>query len=236
MADQRYLDVWIVESNTVYREVPYTVVADWLQEGRLLDNDKVRPSGTGEWQLIADTSNLAAFLPKSEPFRANDQAEAMEPVEFDFAWKKPGSDEDDDPDMIPLIDISLVLLIFFMMTSTVVVASSRINVPDVSNGATLAGSGTIWIGIDRQPDGSAVYAIGEGEKPAGKDEQELTEAQLLQKLAARMKGLQEPAEVRITADRNLPYEVVKKMTVALEPYRQSRRIKAIRAEVSETKQ
>jgi biopolymer transport protein ExbD len=229
------LDVWIVDSNTVYREVPYTVVADWLQEGRLLENDKVRSSGSDAWQLIADTSNLAAFLPKVEPFRANDQAEALEPVEFDFAWKKPDSGEDDDPDMIPLIDISLVLLIFFMMTSTVVVASSRINVPDVNYGATLAGSGMIWIGIDKKPDGGAVYAIGEGDKAAARDDQELTEAQLLQKVAARMKGLQEPVEVRITADRSLPYEVVKKMTVALEPYRQGRRIKAIRAEVSEAK-
>ena len=33
---RRFLDVWIVESNTVYQEVPFEVVADWLQQGRLL--------------------------------------------------------------------------------------------------------------------------------------------------------------------------------------------------------
>ena len=34
MADQRrFLDVWIVETNTVYQEVPFEVVTDWL--GRL---------------------------------------------------------------------------------------------------------------------------------------------------------------------------------------------------------
>ena len=53
--------------------------------------------------------------------------------------EQPGvGEEDDDPDMIPLIDISLVLLIFFMMTSTVAVVSSQINVPEVQNGSTLA--------------------------------------------------------------------------------------------------
>ena len=27
---RRFIDVWIVESNTVYREVPFTVVTDWI--------------------------------------------------------------------------------------------------------------------------------------------------------------------------------------------------------------
>ena len=36
---RRFLDVWIVDSNTVYREVPFTVVADWVQQGRLLEDD-----------------------------------------------------------------------------------------------------------------------------------------------------------------------------------------------------
>ena len=33
---RRFLDVWIIESNTVYREVPYTVVCDWIQQGQKL--------------------------------------------------------------------------------------------------------------------------------------------------------------------------------------------------------
>ena len=42
-APKRFLDVWIIESNTVYREVPFTVVADWIQQGRLLEDDMLRP-------------------------------------------------------------------------------------------------------------------------------------------------------------------------------------------------
>jgi biopolymer transport protein ExbD len=231
---RRFLDVWIVESNTVYREVPVTVVMDWTQQGRLLADDMLRPSGTEKWQRLGDTRALAAFLPKSEPMRADDQAEALEPVEVDFTWKRSSSEEDDDPDMIPLIDISLVLLIFFMMTSAVVVASSRINVPGVENPAGLSAPGSLWIGIDRKPDGSPVYSLGEGERGAAEGDQDLTEAQVLQKVAARVKALS-GAEVRITGDKLLPYEVIKRMTVELEPYRRQGYIKTIRAEVSEAR-
>jgi len=236
MAEQRrFLDVWIVESNTVYREVPFLVVADWTQQGRLLEDDMIRPSGTEKWLRLGSTPAVAAFLPKEEPYRTEDQAEAMEPVEVDFAWKRPAGSEDEDPDMIPLIDISLVLLIFFMMTSTVAAISSRINVPDVENGSILAGGNSLWIGIDKSAGGNALYSIGKDDKGAEPENQNLTEAEVLVKIAEGLKGRTEAVEVRITADRELPYETVKKMTVALEKYRQQRIIKNIRAEVSERK-
>jgi hypothetical protein len=48
MADKkRLLDIWILEINKVYRDVPFAVVTDWLQQGRLLPEDKVR-------QLVED--------------------------------------------------------------------------------------------------------------------------------------------------------------------------------------
>ena len=50
-AKRRFLDVWIVEGNTVYKEVPFDVVADWVQQGRLLDDDMLRPAGTSEWTV-----------------------------------------------------------------------------------------------------------------------------------------------------------------------------------------
>lgn len=43
---RRYLDVWIVETNAVYKEVPFDVVSDWVQQGRLLEDDMVKPSST----------------------------------------------------------------------------------------------------------------------------------------------------------------------------------------------
>ena len=128
-----FIDVWILETNTVYREVPYTVVADWVQQGRLLEDDKIRPSGTAEWVTLGGSPAFAAYLPRAEPFRPDDQAEVLEPVQIDFAWKAPRDEGDDDIDMIPLIDVSLVLLIFFMMTATVASSTSFINVPWAAN-------------------------------------------------------------------------------------------------------
>ena len=128
-------DVWILETNTVYKAVPFTVVADWIVQGRLLDDDMVRTAGKGEWAPIASHKALAAYLPRLEPRRAEDKAEALEPVGLNLNWKKPPTEEDDDVDMVPLIDVSLVLLIFFMMTAAAGgLSASPVAVPVVSNG------------------------------------------------------------------------------------------------------
>src|SRR5262249_30858378 len=126
-------DVWLVQGQTVYRAVPYEVVTDWIQQGRLLEDDRIRPAGTEEWFILSKVPALAGFLPQPETLRTDAAAEALEPVETGFDWRKKGEEEEADPDMIPLIDISLVLLIFFMMTSTVATAIAQIRVPDVEN-------------------------------------------------------------------------------------------------------
>src|SRR5215469_9513747 len=114
---RRFLDVWLVESNTVYREVPFTVVADWVSQSRLLADDMLRPSGTAQWFKVGASPEFTPYIPRSEPYRVDDRAEAEEPVELEFSWKRKPEEEEDDVDMIPLIDISLVLLIFFIMTT-----------------------------------------------------------------------------------------------------------------------
>src|SRR5262249_8416779 len=106
---RRLLDIWIVESNTAYKAVPFETVANWLQQGRLLAEDRVRPAGTKDWFTIESVRALAVYLPKAEPERIEDKAEALEPIEPELVWRRPHDDEQDDPDMIPLIDIALVL-------------------------------------------------------------------------------------------------------------------------------
>src|SRR4051812_8473605 len=107
-AKQRLLDVWILETNTVYREVPFVVVTDWLQQGRLLREDCVRLAGSKKWHAIQAVPALGPYLPRVEAQRAEDKAEALEPVELGFeAHRGPGEEDDEDVDMIPLIDISL---------------------------------------------------------------------------------------------------------------------------------
>ena len=149
---KRFLDVWVLETNTVYREVPFTIVTDWIQQGRLVPDDKLRPSGTAEWFPLGGMPAFAAYLPRTEPYRVEDQAEALEPVHVDFSWARPKEDDDEDVDMIPLIDISLVLLIFFMMTASIRAGVfSNINTPKLHQS-------TAWLCPFRPMISGAIYS------------------------------------------------------------------------------
>jgi biopolymer transport protein ExbD len=229
---RRFLDVWIIETNTVYREVPFEVVTDWVQQGRLLADDKLRPSGTAEWFRLGDNPSFAAYLPRSDPYAANDQAEALEPVEVEFAWKRRPEDDDEDVDMIPLIDVSLVLLVFFIMTAGAVAVAAGYHLPEAEHNLTSGNESMIWIGlraVEADPTAPPSYSIGEGEKgPAGKDDEGLTEKQVLDRLDAMLKDRAAElekrggrksdlkAEVQIRADANLPSGFVRRLQLALE--------------------
>jgi biopolymer transport protein ExbD len=229
--ERRFLDVWIVESNTVYREVPYTVVADWVQQGRLLEGDRLRPSGTGEWFSLWSMPAFAAYLPRSEPFRVEDQAEALEPVQIDFAWKPRRGDEEDDVDMIPLIDVSLVLLIFFMMTTTVAGAASLIKTPVADQGTQLTSDPRYWIGIDRTEGGGIVYSLGKDDGGPALEDRQLTEEQVIKKLEARLRSGR-PVNVHIRGGQKVPYKYIKRVTVALEAFRNRNLIRLVFTEVT----
>jgi biopolymer transport protein ExbD len=210
---KRFLDVWIIESNTVYREVPFTVVSDWVQQGRLLADDMLRPSGTAQWFRLGGMPAFAAYLPKAVPYRVEDQAEALEQVQVDFAWKRRPEDEDEDVDMIPLIDVSLVLLIFFIMISSVTAgALGGIKLPITEEGSKVDPN-TIWVGIQlpAQAGGAPVYSLGEGAKR--KDlvdgSQETTDrAVLLKSLDGLLRDKPDDTEVRIRADGDMTCDTV----------------------------
>jgi hypothetical protein len=59
------LDVWIVENNTVYHKVPCQVVIEWVQQGRLLEDDMLRGSGQAEWCRLGGIPAFSAYLPRS---------------------------------------------------------------------------------------------------------------------------------------------------------------------------
>src|SRR5436309_7675266 len=210
---RRFLDVWIVESNTVYREVPYTVVTDWVQQGRLLDDDRLRPSGTADWQRLGELPAFAAFLPKVEPNRVEDQAEALEPVQVDFTWKPRSDEEDDDVDMIPLIDISLVLLIFFMMTAAVGGASALIPTPPAKWKLLHVEPDMLWIGVRPGANGGQEFIVGEG---TGKASEPMSQEQAVNELERRIKEKPGPVRINIRAHPQTPYDLIRELTVRLQ--------------------
>ena len=128
---QRFFDLWFVQANTVTKEVPFHVVTDWIQQGRAVAEDKVKPSGTSDWYPLGTVVAFQPYFPEPEPKRPAGRRRGHGPGRDGVRrGRSRTTDEDEDVDMIPLIDISLVLLIFFMMTMTVA-AISRIQVPDM---------------------------------------------------------------------------------------------------------
>lgn len=226
-AKQRLLDVWILEMNTVYREVPFVVVTDWLQQGRLLREDCVRLAGSKKWHAISAVPALGPYLPRVEPQRAEDRAEALEPVELGLDWRRPSEEEDEDVDMIPLIDISLVLLIFFIMTATVAPGiMSLIATPSARHQLATIMNETYWIGIDTRSR-AGIVEKDEAGRPLpwysfGKDnrEQLAPTRELPEVLTALANDLRDvpPGEVtvRLRGEKTMPIETIKGVTFDLQ--------------------
>ena len=238
MAEQpkRFFDVWFLSANNVIKEVPYHAITDWIKSGKVVAEDRVKPSGTADWFQLGAVVAFQAYFSKpeeEEPHKPRDLAAAMAPVEMDFDWKKPKEDEDDDVDMIPLIDISLVLLIFFMMTATVA-AISRISVPDMQNGTKLeVDPDVLRVDIDFR-DGRQIYALGLGtQDPLPEDDNLAGDVGLKLKLDERLSKLSSPPKVRIAAHGDIPYEVVEEVLKALEKRVQQGQITEYAVEVNE---
>ncbi len=212
-------DVMISGTSTVYKGVPFTVVGDWIQQGRLLPTDQARPAGTGEWRPLSQTPLLAPYLPKPEPRRAEDQAEALEPVEMGLGREQ---DYEEDVDMVPLIDVSLVLLIFFMMTTSGIMALSLFETPGAKHAKAIVGSSSLIIGV-RHTDGKTEYFLGDEGREAKTLDQLLADVHNRNRVGT---GLQ---DVIIKASSKTPFKDIQQLTVGL----QRRGIRHIRGGVQE---
>ena len=208
--DSRFFDVWIIERNTVYQKVPFTVVADWLLEGRLLENDKVRPAGTTIWQRLGEHPLLMVYLPRSQPTHAEDTAEALQEIEIEFPGKKPEA-EDNDPDMIPLIDVSLVLLVFFMMTAQNLMTQSPTKNPEAKSAHVVDTKGLITVTMMTRGGGKIEYYVGDNYAP----DKQLTEERCVEAVTNEHKAMTR-AKVIVQADKTIPYDKVQSLTIKLE--------------------
>lgn len=225
-AKQRLLDVWIVETNSVYREVPFTVVADWIQQGRLLPDDRVRLAGQDPWKAIAKVSAFAPYLPQAEPLAVEDKAEALQEVDLGLEWGHRAEEEDEDVDMIPLIDISLVLLIFFMMTATVTSSMlSPIDTPAAKRQLATVSAEQYWVGIDIHDPAGQIEKDGNGRPvpwfSAGLDRETFAQptrdfSEVLSGLGQALKQAEGEVQVRLRADKSLPIETVRAVQVRLQ--------------------
>lgn len=236
-------DVWMVATNTIYRGVPFGAVTDWAQQGRLSPDDKIKDSGPGEqWERVADHAIVGDYLfikTTEQPAIPTKPTEAIEPIEMDVGWRRSHGDDDDDPDMIPLIDISLVLLIFFMMTASVASMSPFPN-PDMNNAANLVEDPeafSIEIDKDLRDEPKYTFRIGLGAPEIGADSVP-TLSELLKVLDQRLNeklGRNEPAPaVHISCHKDLQSDKLLDLASELERRKRENKIRGYATVVNES--
>ncbi|MBA4187876.1 MAG: hypothetical protein C0467_07645 [Planctomycetaceae bacterium] len=248
-------DVWFVTANTVYKGVPYHVVADWTQQGRLGATDMVRPAGTSiAWATVAEQEGLGDYLPQPTGARAVSataltaaglettgeaqpvtEGEAAELPEPEPLPGKPRIEEDDEVDMIPLIDISMVLLVFFIIIRAAG-ALAPVDVPEMKYAGELSTDpNAITINIDKADEFTVIYSVRKGQSPARPEHDRLaTPEAAITALDSLLSEAQEPPEVRIACRKDLPNDRVTEIQLELEPrYSKKRTINSYVATVVE---
>lgn len=256
-------DVWFMAADTVYKGVPYTVVADWVQQGRLAPTDKVRPAGTAvAWTTAEAHDYLAEYIPRpveavavpaepavtsaspgafevvagehepvAAPTAADEHAELPDPEPPPRAAAR---EEDDDVDMIPLIDISMVLLVFFIMMRAAG-ALAPVDVPEMRYAGQLSNDPeAITITIEKKNQEEVFYAVRVGQQPPKPDHDQLaTPEAAIAALTALLDPKKKPPEVRIACRKELPRERVYELRRELEPLQKDGKINSFAATVIE---
>lgn len=255
----RAFDVWFVTANTVYKAVPYNVVADWTQQGRLAPTDMVRPAGTEEaWSKVGEHDLLADFVPRTATAKrvvaaapvaaaavvpaevvpsaapTATEGEAVELPEPEEPPSKSRFEDDDEVDMIPLIDISMVLLVFFILVQAAG-ALAPVDVPEMKYAGQLtADPDAITITIDKLNTDEVFYSVrvGPGAPKASADMLKTPE-QAIEALRTELSGVSRPPEVRIACRKELPRERVYELRRMLEAERKKGLISSFLATVVE---
>lgn len=209
-------DIWFTKTGQVYKDVPFDVAAEWVQESRIHSRDKLKPAGSADWHPLSDFPLLSVYQgDETEPEKVDDiDSDTTMPM------RRVMEEDDSDVDMIPLIDISLVLLIFFMMTTTVA-AISKIQVPEMAN-ATKIDSAPDVLRIDMDyVDGKIVYGVGAANLAHEEGEGNLAAPEeMFGVLENKLNQRTSTAKVRIAAHGDIPYEFVDTIMTELERRRE----------------
>jgi len=123
-------------------------------------------------------------------------------------------------DMIPLIDVSLVLLIFFMMTTAIAAGVfSSIPTPTAKHQLTSTDADMYWIGIELDRDNKEVpprYSLGKDAEKKGYIVAPGAGEDVLAGLAKELQQVSGEFKIRLRADKSLPIETIKGLTLDLQ--------------------
>ncbi len=165
---------------------------------------------------------LIPYIPKKQALAIDDSAEAMGQIDLGLESPKLHEEEDDDVDMIPLIDVSLVLLIFFMMTTAVSMGVfSAIPTPPAKHQLQTISGDMYWVGIEIKVDAKTkaketLFSLGKDSQkeylvaPTGDD------VAITDFLAKELQEAEGEVKIRLRADKSLPIETIKAATLGLQ--------------------
>jgi biopolymer transport protein ExbD len=232
-------DVWFVVANTVYRQVPYQVVADWTQQGRLGAADMLRAAGgTDPWKKLAEWELFADYISQPPPtaVEGGPQAVPVELPEHEGAEFRTGrhEEDDDDVDMIPLIDISMVLLVFFIIISATG-ALSPVDVPDMRYAGELTNDpDAITMNVEKASADTVIYSVRVGKLAPKPEYSRLPNPEAaITALDALLVGLTRPPEIRIACAKDLPSERVMELERELKKRLDKKLINSVVATVND---
>lgn len=144
------------------------------------------------------------------------------------------TDDDEEVDMVPLIDISMVLLVFFIMIRATG-ALAPVDVPEMRYAGTLAADPeAVTIVIDKYDEERVYYAVRHG-KNAPKPSHDLlpTYEAALRALDEILATVSRPPEVRVACHKDLPYERIVELQPELEARHKKNQINSFVATVVE---
>jgi biopolymer transport protein ExbD len=256
-------DVWFVAADTVYRGVPYNVVADWAQEGRLAPTDMVRPAGKEvPWTKVGEHEYLSDYVPRPvaarvvnvEPLPEPEPASEPVPVaavvappagesavgehagldDHEPPPRRSRGEEDDEVDMIPLIDVSMVLLVFFIIMRAAA-ALAPVDVPEMKFAGELQADPTaLTVIIEKKDADNIYYAVRVGTSPPRPEHDKLdTREQMVKAVTELAAEAPHPPEVRIACRKELPRERVYEVRRDLQPLKKADKINSFTATVLE---
>lgn len=233
MAKSRSWDVWLVAANQVYRGVPADVVAGWAEQGRLAPGDRLRPAGSDDaWTSAKDAPGVGGFFAPAASTPPPPEGPVPE-IEFEPRPRRREA-SDDEVDMIPLIDVSLVLLVFFMLT-TVVATMPSVDVPAIKNAPALAQqTDALLIQIEEPTAGALAYTVRPVESaPAPEDANMKSIPELMARLDLLVGARPTPPAVRVACQGSVPSERFLAVANELESRRLKKRIASYAADVQE---
>ncbi|WP_372371316.1 ExbD/TolR family protein [Candidatus Uabimicrobium sp. HlEnr_7] len=116
------------DSQKIYKDLPLATIKTWILEARIEADDYVSSAELKKWVKASSLSIFESYFAPSST-----GSDVISSRDLSFGWST-DDDEDTHVDLTPMIDVTFLLLIFFMVTATFAVHEiANIKVPDAKN-------------------------------------------------------------------------------------------------------